>query len=161
MDYKNYKGVHFCSILMQIFFRQILRDEGLLSLLLQQLHSSSLTIVSNSSGTLWNFSARSATDQAILWELGAVPMLQSLSHSKHKTISTCSLAAVKNLQAGKPLGHISNINQTEKSGLLTARKTRHIVEDLQSKMSESVEHDTEESSESNSISENESESHCF
>ena len=109
--------------------------------------------MSNSSGILWNLSARSATDQAILWELGAVPMLQSLTHSRHKTISTCSLAALKNLQAGKPLGHISNINQTENSGLLTARKTRHIVEDLQSKMSESVEH--EESSESDSISENE------
>merc|ERR1711952_52179 len=77
--------------------RRILRDENCLSLLLSQLRSPSLTIVSNACGTLWNFSARSQTDQELLWELGAVPMLQSLTNSKHKTISTCSLAALKNL----------------------------------------------------------------
>jgi hypothetical protein len=43
-------------------------------------------------------------DQEALWELGAVPMLQSLTNSKHKTISTCSLAALKNLYTAKPAG---------------------------------------------------------
>jgi hypothetical protein len=36
-------------------------------------------------------------------------MLQSLTNSKHKTISTCSLAALKNLYTAKPAG--KNINQ--------------------------------------------------
>jgi hypothetical protein len=31
-------------------------------------------------------------------------MLQSLTNSKHKTISTCSLAALKNLYAARPSG---------------------------------------------------------
>ena len=60
-------------------YRAILRTEKCLSLLLTQLRSPSLTIVSNACGTLWNFSARSADDQALLWELGAVPMLHSLT----------------------------------------------------------------------------------
>jgi hypothetical protein len=75
--------------------RAVLRSERCLALLLSQLRSPSLTIVSNACGTLWNFSARSAPDQEELWELGAVPMLQSLTNSKHNTISTCSLAALK------------------------------------------------------------------
>ena len=82
-------------------YRQTLRLSGCLDTLLQQLKSSSLTIVSNACGTLWNFSARNIEDQALLWKLGAVPMLESLTNSKHKTISTCSLAALKNLYGFK------------------------------------------------------------
>ena len=85
-------------------YRSVLREEGCLSLLLVQLRSPSLTIVSNSCGTLWNFSARSRTDQELLWELGAVQMLQSLTNSKHKTISECSVAALKNLYTARPEG---------------------------------------------------------
>jgi hypothetical protein len=33
-------------------------------------------------------------------------MLQSLTNSKHKTISTCSLAALKNLYTAKPAGKL-------------------------------------------------------
>ena len=61
---------------IQPCFRRQLREEGCLSLLLAQLRSPPLTIVSNSCGTLWNFSARNSDDQELLWELGAVPMLQ-------------------------------------------------------------------------------------
>ena len=82
-------------------YRQILRNSGCLDILLQQLRSSSLTIVSNACGTLWNFSARNVEDQELLWNIGAVPMLESLTNSKHKTISTCSLAALKNLYGFK------------------------------------------------------------
>ena len=82
-------------------YRNILRQSGCLETLLVQLRSSSLTIVSNACGTLWNFSARNVDDQSQLWSLGAVPMLESLTNSKHKTISTCSLAALKNLYGFK------------------------------------------------------------
>ena len=97
----------YLSVLIKYYFRKILRDEECLSLLLTQLRSPSLTIVSNACGTLWNFSARNKEDQEKLWELGAVPMLQSLTNSKHKTISTCSLAALKNLYTARPTGTVS------------------------------------------------------
>ena len=90
-----------------LFYRAILRENGCLELLLQQLKSPSLTIVSNACGTLWNLSARCPEDQRALWDLGAVAMLQSLRNSKHKTISTCSLAALKNLYAAKPSGKVN------------------------------------------------------
>ena len=73
-------------------YRLLLREEQCLGLLLDQVHddddenndndnddqlrSSSLTVVSNAAGTLWNLSARSSTDQAALVELGALPILQ-------------------------------------------------------------------------------------
>lgn len=38
-------------------YRQILRDNDCFEILLEQLRSSSLTIVSNACGTLWNLSA--------------------------------------------------------------------------------------------------------
>ena len=76
-------------------YRLLLREEQCLGLLLDQVHdddddddenndndndeqlrSSSLTVVSNAAGTLWNLSARSSTDQAALVELGALPVLQ-------------------------------------------------------------------------------------
>ncbi|XP_017488603.1 PREDICTED: adenomatous polyposis coli protein-like, partial [Rhagoletis zephyria] len=67
-------------------YRQILRERNCLSILLQQLKSESLTVVSNSCGTLWNLSARCPEDQKFLWDNGAVPMLRSLIHSKHAMI---------------------------------------------------------------------------
>ena len=89
-----------CTAAKPIFFcRSVLRENRCLEVLLGQLKSPSLTIVSNACGTLWNFSARDPVDQEQLWSLGAVPMLKSLTNSKHKTISTCSLAALKNLYA--------------------------------------------------------------
>ena len=71
-------------------------------MLLQQLKSPSLTVVSNACGTLWNLSARCAEDQRALWDMGAVSMLRSLVHSKHKMISMGSSAALKNLLSAKP-----------------------------------------------------------
>ena len=116
--------------------RRILRDENCLSLLLSQLRSPSLTIVSNACGTLWNFSARSQTDQELLWELGAVPMLQSLTNSKHKTISTCSLAALKNLYTARPSGLFMMVSGAGQTGQLTARKVKNMVADLDEKLSD-------------------------
>ena len=84
-------------------YRQVLRDCGTLQVLLAQLRSTSLTIVSNACGTLWNLSARCLEDQRTLWQLGAVNMLRSLVNSKHKMISTGSAAALKNLIAVRHL----------------------------------------------------------
>ncbi|XP_053437255.1 adenomatous polyposis coli protein 2 isoform X2 [Nycticebus coucang] len=83
-------------------YRQVLRDHNCLQTLLQHLTSHSLTIVSNACGTLWNLSARSARDQELLWDLGAVGMLRNLVHSKHKMIAMGSAAALRNLLAHRP-----------------------------------------------------------
>ncbi|KAG8519172.1 Adenomatous polyposis coli protein 2 [Galemys pyrenaicus] len=83
-------------------YRQVLRDHNCLQTLLQHLTSHSLTIVSNACGTLWNLSARSAHDQELLWDLGAVGMLRNLVHSKHKMIAMGSAAALRNLLAHRP-----------------------------------------------------------
>ena len=125
-------------------YRAILRSERCLALLLSQLRSPSLTIVSNACGTLWNFSARSAQDQEELWELGAVPMLQSLTNSKHNTISTCSLAALKNLYTARPAGLFMMVSGAGGgAGQLTARKVKNLVADLDEKLSDCGPRDVE------------------
>ena len=121
-------------------YRAVLREENCLSLLLEQLRSSSLTIVSNSAGTLWNLSARSVTDQSTLIEMGAIPILQSLTNSKHKSIATCATAALKNLQSSRLISSSSQMYGGSLGlGLLTERKARSLAESLQSKLAESVE----------------------
>ena len=124
-------------------YRAVLRSERCLALLLSQLRSPSLTIVSNACGTLWNFSARSAQDQEELWELGAVPMLQSLTNSKHNTISTCSLAALKNLYTARPAGLFMMVSGAGGAGQLTARKVKNLVADLDEKLSDCGPRDVE------------------
>ncbi|XP_074598422.1 uncharacterized protein LOC141853090 [Brevipalpus obovatus] len=79
--------------------RTILREHNCLGVLLEQLKSPSLTIVSNACATLWNLSARCPKDQMRLLDLGAVPMLRNLVNSKHKMISMGSVAALKNLSS--------------------------------------------------------------
>ena len=122
-------------------YRSVLREENCLPLLLEQLRSSSLTVVSNAAGTLWNLSARSVTDQSTLIELGAIPILQSLTNSRHKSIATCAAAAIKNLQSNKLISSSNSqmYGGTLGLGLLTERKARSLVESLQTKVSESVE----------------------
>ncbi|XP_035829044.1 uncharacterized protein LOC101860060 isoform X1 [Aplysia californica] len=78
-------------------YRQVLRQHGCLQILLHQLRSPSLTIVSNACGTLWNLSARCEQDQTALRDMGAVSMLRNLIHSRHKMISSGSSAALRNL----------------------------------------------------------------
>ena len=117
-------------------YREILRRQGCLELLLHQLKSSSLTIVSNSCGTLWNLSARCHEDQQALWNLGAVEMLQSLTNSKHKTISTCSSAALKNLYAAHPSGIQDVVNKGASIGIpsLQLRKRQNMVRGLSNQL---------------------------
>lgn len=84
-------------VALQEQHRQTLRAHSCLQILLKQLKSPSLTVVSNACGTLWNLSAHCAQDQRALWEMGAVSMLRNLINSKHKMIAMGSSAALKNL----------------------------------------------------------------
>ena len=127
-------------------YRAVLREENCLALLLDHLRSSSLTIVSNSAGTLWNLSARSVRDQTSLIELGAIPILQTLTNSRHKSIATCAAAAMKNLQTNRLIS--SSTELYGGLGLLTERKARSLVESLQARRSQSVEDSEGEGEES-------------
>lgn len=120
----------------------MLRQHGCLQVLLHHLRSPSLTVVSNACGTLWNLSARCKEDQAALRELGAVPMLRSLVHSRHKLIATASAAALKNLDsyaAGSsgtsPLGGGGG-----HSASLQARKQKALEQEIDRTLTEMCDH---------------------
>ncbi|XP_061704312.1 adenomatous polyposis coli protein-like isoform X3 [Cydia pomonella] len=124
-------------------YRQILRERNCLSVLLQHLKSPSLTVVSNSCGTLWNLSARCPQDQQFLWDHGAVPMLRSLIHSKHKMIAMGSGAALKNLLNSKPgKTHIISLDSTARTmnlpalPTLGARKQKALEQELDQNLAE-------------------------
>lgn len=127
-------------------YRHILRERDCLGILLQQLRSESLTIVSNACGTLWNLSARCPTDQKYLWDNGAVPMLRSLIHSKHKMISNGSNAALKNLLNYRP-GNLSSVHvdsvtrsmNLKELPTLRIRKQRALEQELEKKLSDTCE----------------------
>lgn len=78
----NTTGIIEALIAFECEHLQILREHNCAEVLLSQLRSSSLTIVSNACGTLWNLSARNAQDQRLLLELGAVPQLRGLVRQK-------------------------------------------------------------------------------
>ncbi|KAH8313567.1 hypothetical protein KR067_008286 [Drosophila pandora] len=78
-------------------YRQILRRHNCLAILLQQLKSENLTVVSNSCGTLWNLSARCPEDQQFLIDHNAIPLLRVLISSKNSMIAEGSASALKNL----------------------------------------------------------------
>ncbi|ALC47227.1 Apc, partial [Drosophila busckii] len=118
-------------------YRAILRQHNCLAILLQQLKSESLTVVSNACGTLWNLSARCAQDQKFLWDNGAVPMLRSLIHSKHAMISEGSSSALKNLlnfrpalQQAHPLDATARSMGLKQLPTLQARKQKALQQEL-------------------------------
>lgn len=124
-------------------YRKILRQGDCLGILLVQLKSSSLTIVSNACGTLWNLSARCPKDQKFLWDNGAVPMLRSLIHSKHKMISNGSKVALKNLVNFRPgemnhsgLDPVAKMMGLKELPTLSARKQRALEDELDENLSE-------------------------
>ncbi|XP_034933727.1 uncharacterized protein [Chelonus insularis] len=124
-------------------YRAIVRERGCLQVLLRQLRSPSLTVVSNACGTLWNLSARCPHDQRLLWDLGAVPMLRSLVHSKHKMISMGSSAALKNLLNARPYGsNLVHLDSTARClGLptlpsLAVRRQRALEQEIDQNLSE-------------------------
>ena len=119
-------------------YRKVLRQHGCLQLLLKQLRSTSLTIVSNACGTLWNLSARCTEDQQALWDMGAVSMLRNLVHSKHKMISMGSAAALKNLLSARPSMVMMDLDRqstTNRPGL-HARKVRALEQELDQNLAE-------------------------
>lgn len=125
-------------------FRKILRQRNCLGILLKQLKSESLTIVSNACGTLWNLSARCPEDQKFLLDNGAVPMLRSLIHSKHKMISDGSKVALKNLINFRPgdlnrsgLDPVAKMMGLKELPTLSARKQRALEGVLDEKLPES------------------------
>ncbi len=114
------------------FSRSILRQHNCLALLLDQLTSSSLTIVSNACGALWNFSAHSRQDQETLRALNAIPMLKSLTKSKHKTIATCSEHALKNITSGlqQVQQQQEEVHPVRRQPSLEARKKKNLMLEL-------------------------------
>ncbi|KAJ8981609.1 hypothetical protein NQ317_011889 [Molorchus minor] len=127
-------------------YREILRSHNCLPVLLEQLKSPSLTIVSNACGTLWNLSAKCNVDQEALWQLGAPAMLRSLNHSKHRMIAMGSSAALKNLLSAKPQQTL--LQQMDATALsldlpalptLCARKQKALLQDLDQNLSETYE----------------------
>ncbi|OWF52755.1 adenomatous polyposis coli homolog [Mizuhopecten yessoensis] len=122
-------------------YRAVLRKHACLQILLKQLRSTSLTIVSNACGTLWNLSARCLEDQQALWDMGAVGMLRNLVHSKHQMISMGSSAALKNLLNACP--NIKNMNMDRKTNLnrpsLHVRKQRALEAEIDQNLSETCE----------------------
>ncbi|XP_038078874.1 adenomatous polyposis coli protein-like [Patiria miniata] len=117
-------------------YRQVLRDHNCMQVLLRHLKSSSLTIVSNACGTLWNLSARNKYDQDLLWELGAVSMLKNLVHSKHKMIAMGSSAALRNLMSARP--DLLNASENHKEGqpTLHVRKQRALEAEIDKNLRE-------------------------
>ncbi|KAH9509711.1 hypothetical protein Btru_044318, partial [Bulinus truncatus] len=122
-------------------YRHVLRQSGCLQILLHHLRSTSLTIVSNACGTLWNLSARCEEDQNTLREMGAVSMLKNLVHSRHKMISSGSSAALRNLVSSVPSG--KSVDSDKNIGLarpsLHARKQRALEAELDPSLAETCE----------------------
>ncbi|XP_055598736.1 mucin-17-like [Uranotaenia lowii] len=131
-------------------YRKILRKKNCLKILLEQLKSPSLTVVSNACGTLGNLSGDNYEDQRFLRENGAIPMLRSLIYSKHERISNGSSMALKNLS--KPIASMmsssggSSLNNTSRSlaafsvdattrelPSLNARKKKALEQELEDK----------------------------
>ncbi|XP_057666921.1 adenomatous polyposis coli homolog isoform X2 [Diorhabda carinulata] len=133
-------------------YREILRRHNCLQILLDQLKSPSLTVVSNACGTLWNLSAKCRIDQEALWQMGAPGMLRCLNHSKHKMIAMGSSAALKNLLSAKPQ---QMFHQELDATALTlnlpvlptlgARKQKALMQDLDSNLTETYENIEKES----------------
>ncbi len=91
-------------------YREILRKHNTIDILLEQLKSTSLTVVSNSCVTLWNLSARNITDQKKMFESGAVPMLRNLINSRHEMIAMGASATLKNLFSSPIAGYYITMN---------------------------------------------------
>lgn len=117
--------------------RAILRKKNCLTTLLQQLKSSSLTVVSNACGTLGYLSSHSVEDQNFLRDNGAIPMLRSLIYSKHKMISAGSTIALRHLLSCKTnvaqnenLDSVAKMMDLKELPTLNVRKQRALQNEL-------------------------------
>ena len=134
--------------------RKILRANKCHELLLKHLRSTSLTIVCNSVGILWNVSKDNLTDQRILINLGAISMLKHLTFSKHKIIAIASKETLKNLLTSECLKNgqldleaisfralsVDSLSAStggrSTSGLLTQRKRMLVKRELKNSLKE-------------------------
>ncbi|KAK6959095.1 adenomatous polyposis coli protein, partial [Biomphalaria glabrata] len=145
-------------------YRLILRQSGCLQILLHHLRSTSLTIVSNACGTLWNLSARCEEDQNTLREMGAVSMLKNLVHSRHKMISSESSAALRNLVSSIPSGNPVENEKTVKATRpsLHALKQQAMEAELDQSLSKTCENvDNSRDSPTNEVHRSENEPRRF
>ncbi len=92
-------------------------------------------MVSNACGALWNLSARCPEDQETLIHLGAIDMLRSLVHSKHKMISLASSATLKNLTNAR---FDAGLSESGRVGALVMRKRRALAEEIDARLRESA-----------------------
>ncbi|CAG2109249.1 unnamed protein product, partial [Medioppia subpectinata] len=134
-------------IVMNEEYRQVLRKHNTLAILLEQLKSPSIPVVSNACVTLWNLSAHCPKDQSTLWELGAVPMLRNLTTSRHKMIAMGSSATLKNLFSSSVAPNYRSMNGNDSYGCvngsnscsipsLEARKLKALKDDMNCNLSE-------------------------
>lgn len=91
-------------------YRDVLRKQNAIPILLEHLESSSLEIVSNACITLSNLSARSTKDQLIMLESNAIKKLRNLTNSKHKMIKVGASATLKNLLTSQAYSYFVSIN---------------------------------------------------
>ncbi|OTF76192.1 APC-like protein, partial [Euroglyphus maynei] len=112
-------------IAMEEKYRQILRENNVIVMLLNHLESPSLDVVSNACVILSNlsvFTVESSRDQMLMIESNAITKLAKLIHSKHRTIREGAMATYKHLitsQAFNNDGHNqhSNHHQTLSTSL--------------------------------------------
>ena len=116
--------------------RAILRKYDCLKILLHHLRSPSLTVVSNACGALWNLSARCKEDQTVLRDLGAIPMLRSLVHSRHKMIAMGSSAALKNLDSAGLGSMVNSSASASSNSSLQARKQKALEQEIDQTLTE-------------------------
>ena len=79
-------------------------------------------------------------------------MLHSLTQSKHKTISTCSSAALRNLLHAKPSGMLDMVSKGAAAGVtcLPARKHRNMVREMSDQLRDTPKVDVDDQESGNS-----------
>lgn len=125
-------------------YRELMRKHTTVSILLGQLSSPSITVVSNTCFILSNLSAECHKYQKIMWELGAVPKLRTLTHSRHEMIAMAAQSTLKNLLLSpvKPAhmeGHHLRSPDSPSCSIpsLHARKLKALKDDIKSTLSDS------------------------
>eukprot|EP00118_Oscarella_pearsei_P027241 m.310944 g.310944 ORF g.310944 m.310944 type:complete len:919 (+) comp56915_c0_seq1:184-2940(+) len=84
-------------------YRKLLREAKLYETLVQLLKSANSDMLKKVCGIVWNLSSRCLDDQALLWKLGAVPLLYSLVKDVHdKETQVAAGQALKNIMHAKP-----------------------------------------------------------
>lgn len=113
-------------------YREILRKQDCLRMLLQQLKSSNTTVVNNACGTLWHLSSKCLADQEALLKMDAMEALQGLLNSKHMMIALNSKATLQNLS------NVARKVESPTLAVLLRHKQKQISGDVDGKIAEAV-----------------------